>query len=329
MPGASATKVFAAPAFRAALALLFVLLIGIVFNGEGAFFKLGTHRDALRQISVYGCLACGLTLVVLSGGIDLAVGSVLAVVAVFFSLATIHWEWSPWLSVPACLLMGSALGAVSGALVSWGRLQPFIATLAVMVAGRGLAKTISGGEKVSTAVRDAQGNYQYVEVPGVFRGIDSRVLGDNVSVVTLIFLACFAVTWLVLAYRPWGRHLIAIGGNERAARYSGVPVEWAKFWAYVASGFFAAVAGLAQAAQEQQGDPEAGQGYELTAIAIVVLGGTSLMGGRGGVGLTFIGMLTIGYLEKILSINAVPESTRLMLTGGIIVLAVLAQRSRH
>jgi ribose transport system permease protein len=99
--------------------------------------------------------------------------------------------------------------------------------------------------------------------------------------------------------------------------------------AYVASGLFAAVAGLCQAAQEQQGDPEAGVGYELIAIAMVVIGGTSLAGGRGGMGLTLLGVLTIGYLEKILSINAVPEAARLMLTGVVIVVAVLTQRSRR
>jgi len=105
-----------------------------------------------------------------------------------------------------------------------------------------------------------------------------------------------------------------------------VPVRISKVLAYAASGLFAAIAGICQAAQEQQGDPEAGVGYELTAIAIVVIGGTSLAGGRGGIGLTILGTLTIGYLEKILSINAVPEASRLMLTGAIIVVAVLAQR---
>ncbi|MGV3614656.1 MAG: ABC transporter permease [Fimbriimonas sp.] len=322
-------KFLATPAVRAAIALIIVLAFGVIFNGDGAFFKVGTHRDAIRQISVYGCLACGLTLVVITGGIDLAVGSVLALVAVLFSLTSIHWGWSPWLAVPVCLSLGAVCGAVSGALSAWGRLQPFIATLAVMVAARGFSKTVSGGEKVSTAVKAADGNYQYVDVPGIFRAIDSRVLGGNVSVVSLIFLVCLGITWLLLARHRWGRQLYAIGGNEEAARLSGVPVAKAKFMAYVMSGVFAAIAGLCQAAQEQQGDPEAGAGYELTAIAIVVLGGTSLMGGRGGVGLTLLGMLTVGYLEKILSINAVPESTRLILTGAIIVVAVLAQRSRR
>jgi ribose transport system permease protein len=119
-----------------------------------------------------------------------------------------------------------------------------------------------------------------------------------------------------------------MGGNEEAARLSGVSVKTTKIIAYAVSGLLAALAGICQAAQEQQGDPEAGIGYELTAIAIVVIGGTTLAGGRGGLGLTLLGTLTIGYLEKILSINAVPEASRLMLTGAIIVIAVLAQRRR-
>lgn len=321
-------RLLATPAVRAILALALVLACGVVFNANGAFFRIGTHRDALRQISVYGLLACGMTLVVISGGIDLAVGSVLAFVAVFFSLASLHWGWSPWLAVPISLVLGAACGLVSGLLTAYGRFQPFIATLAVMVTARGLAKQISGNEKVSTAIATPGGSMRYVDVPPTFRAIDSRVLGDNVAVVTLIFLVVFALTWTLLARHRWGRELYAIGGNEEAARLSGVPVARAKTLAYVLSGAFAAVAALCQAAQEQQGDPEAGAGYELTAIAIVVIGGTSLTGGRGGVGLTLVGMLTIGYLEKILSINAVPESTRLILTGAIVALAVLAQRSR-
>jgi ribose transport system permease protein len=323
------TRFWAIPASRALVALVFVLVLGCVFNADGAFFKAGTHRDALRQASVFGILACGMTLVIISGGIDLAVGSVLGFLAVAFSLMSIHWGWSPWISVPACLVLGLACGAISGGLASWCGIQPFIATLAMMVFARGLAKTISGGMKVSTAVKSADGTFHYVDVPGVFRFIDSRILDGKVSVVTLIFLACAAVAWVALARHYWGRYLYAIGGNEDAAYLSGVPVKVTKLLAYAASGLLAAVAGICQAAQEQQGDPEAGIGYELTAIAIVVIGGTTLSGGRGGIGLTLLGTLTIGYLEKILSINAVPEASRLMLTGAIIVVAVLAQRRRR
>lgn len=322
-------RLWANPGSRALMALVLVWVLGCVFNADGAFFKFGTHRDALRQASVFGLLACGMTLVIISGGIDLAVGSLLALVAVSFSLMSIHWSWPPWLSIPLCLAIGMACGGVAGGLTAWFRIQPFIATLAMMVFARGLAKTVSGGMKVSTAVQNADGTYRYVDVPGIFRWIDSRILGGNLSVVTAIFLVCALVTWIALAQHRWGRQLYAIGGNEEAARLSGVPVHLTKVLAYVASGLMAAVAGLCQAAQEQQGDPEAGAGYELTAIAIVVIGGTNLMGGRGGIGLTLLGTLTIGYLEKILSINAVPEASRLMLTGIIIVVAVLTQRRRR
>ncbi|MCP5527422.1 MAG: ABC transporter permease [Verrucomicrobiales bacterium] len=317
------------PASRALLALLLVLALGCVFHSDGAFFKAGTHRDALRQASVYGILACGMTLVIISGGIDLAVGSVLALVrrAVLADHHSLGLVAVAGHSVRADRGRGLRPGiGRSGA--GW-RIQPFIATLAMMVFARGLAKTVSGGMKVSTAVQQADGTYQFVPVPAIFRGIDSRVLGGNLSVVTLILVACALLAWLALARHRWGRHLLAIGGNEEAARLSGVPVTRTKILAYAASGLFAAVAGICQAAQEQQGDPEAGVGYELTAIAIVVIGGTSLMGGRGGMGLTLLGMLTIGYLEKVLSLNAVPEASRLMLTGAIIVLAVLAQRRRR
>ena len=315
-------------AARALLALLLVLLIGCWFNADGAFFKMGTHRDALRQSSVFGILACGMTLVIIGGGIDLAVGSVLALIAVSFSLTSIHWSWYPLLSIPLCVFFGSACGGVVGSITAWFRIQPFIASLAMMVFARGLAKTISGGMKVSTALLNSDGTYRYAEVPEIFRLIDSRILGGNVSVVTVIFAFCTAITWIFLARHRWGRQLYAIGGNEEAARLSGVNVHITKLIAYVASGALAAVAGICQAAQEQQGDPEAGAGYELTAIAMVVIGGTPLTGGRGGIGLTLLGVLTIGYLEKILSINAVPEASRLMLTGAIIVVAVLAQRRR-
>lgn len=319
-------ELLAGPVARALLALLLVLVLGMVFHADGTFFKLASHRDALRQSSVFGLLACGMTLVIITGGIDLSVGSVLALIAVCFSLLSIHWGWPAWLAVPVCLLIGAACGVTSGALTACWGVQPFIATLAMMVFARGLAKQVSGGTKVSTAVRNADETYSYVGVPPVFDVLDSHVLWDNISVVTLVFLACAALAWVLLARHRWGRQLYAIGGNEEAARLSGVPVRRAKILAYALAGTLAAVAGMCHAAQDKQGDPEAGAGYELTAIAMVVVGGTSLMGGRGGVALTLLGILTIGYLEKILSINSVPEASRLMLTGAIIIAAVLTQR---
>jgi ribose transport system permease protein len=314
----------ATPAARALIALALILLLGVIFNSNGTFFKSAIHRDALREASIYGILACGMTLVIISGGIDLAVGSVLALVAVSFSIFTINWGWSGWLAIPAVLLLGACTGAISGSLTSWGRLQPFIATLAMFTFARGLAKYLTGGSKVLPKMAE---DYT-VNYPPVFTGIDQRILGGNVSVVTLIFIACALFSYVLLARHRFGRQLYAVGGNEKAAALSGVPVNRVKTTAYVLSGFFAAVAGICQSAQERQGDPNTGAAYELTAIAIVVIGGTNLMGGRGGIGLTVLGTLTIGYLSKILSINQYSDAGRQMLTGLIIVIAVLAQRKR-
>ncbi len=316
------------PVVRALAALIIVIMIGMVFNADGAFYKWGTHRDTLRAVSVFGILACGMTLVIISGGIDLAVGSILALTAVVFALMSIHWHWSGWLAVPLSLLIGGACGVASGVFIARCSVQPFIATLAMMVFARGVAKWISGGQKISTAIQLPDGAYEYVPPPPIFQFIDSKVLAGNVSVVTLIFLLCLVVSGIVLHKLRPGRYLYAIGGNEEAARLSGVPVSLMKILAYGISGLFCGVAGICQACQEIQGDPETGMAYELSAIAMVVIGGTSLNGGRGGMWLTLIGVLTIGYLDKILSINAVGEDKRLMLTGAIIIAAVLLQKTR-
>ncbi len=317
---------FASSPFRAFASLLLVVVVGAVFNGDGSFFQWTTHRDMLRQVSVYGILSCGMTLVIISGGIDLSVGSVLGSSAVIFSLLTIHWGWPAGSAIGLTLLAGLVLGSLSGLIIAYFRVQPFIATLAMMVFARGLAKLISGGQKVSTAVQQADGSYAYVDVPQIFNTISARIAADNIAVVTVILFVCILVCWLILSKHTMGRYLYAIGGNEEAAHLSGVPIRTIKTMVYALGGLFSAIAGICQAAQELQGDPEAGNAYELSAIAIVVIGGTSLRGGEGSIWLTLIGILTIGYLEKILSINAVGEESRLMLTGLIIVGAVLLQK---
>ena len=316
------------PVARAALALLVILVLGAIFNADGAFYAWSTHRDMLRQVSVYGILACGMTLVIITAGIDLSVGSVLGLVSVLFSMMSIHAGYPAYIAVPVCLLAGAACGMASGVFIARYALQPFIVTLAMMVFARGLAKYLSDGQKVSTYRQLSDGSFESVPLPDIFALLDSRILGGNVAVVTMVFLGCVLIGWLLLSHFRAGRYLYALGGNETAARLSGVPVGRYKVLAYGMSGLFAAIAGMCQAAQETQGDPEAGATYELTAIAIVVIGGTSLMGGQGGIMLTLLGALTIGYLEKILSLNAVGEASRLMLTGGIILAAVLLQRRR-
>lgn len=315
------------PAVRAVLPLLAVLVVGAIFNREGAFFEWQTHRAMLREISVHGILACGMTVVIITAGIDLSVGSVLALAAVSFALFSMPMGWSAWLGVPAVLLVGALAGAVNGVLVAVPRIQAFIVTLASMVFARGLAKQLADGKKVTSSFQAADGGFVSVPQPAIFDAIDARVLGGNISVVTLVFLVAAAVTWLILTRLNVGRYLYAVGGNLEAARLAGVPVRATLIFAYAFAGLLSAVAGICQAAQETHGDPETGMGYELDAIAMVVLGGTSLMGGRGGVGLTLVGALTLGYLQKVLSLNAYSTEARLMLTGVIIVAAVLFQMS--
>jgi ribose transport system permease protein len=315
------------PYTRALLALAIILALGVIFNADGAFFKWDTHRDMLRHIARYGILACGMTIVIIGGGIDLAVGSILGLTAVVSALLMIHMQYSPWIAVPICLFLGMACGAASGSVIARFNVQPFIATLAMMVFARGLAKYLCEGQKVAQSVKIGD-SYEFLPLPAFYDLLNARILGGHVPVVLLVFAACLAISWVLLSRLRSGRYLYAIGGNEDAAHLSGVPVSRIKILAYAMSGLFAAVAGILQAANETQGDPEAGVTYELTAIAIVVIGGTSLMGGRGGILLTLLGTLTIGYLEKILSINAVTEDRRLMLTGFIIVAAVLLQRGK-
>ncbi len=316
------------PVARALLALLLILLLGCVFNVDGAFFKWSVHRDMLRQVSVVGILACGMTVVIISAGIDLSVSSVLALAAVCFAKFTLPFGWPALLAIPAVLAIGVASGALSGLVIARFRIQPFIVTLAMMVFARGYAKYLSGGKKIANYVVEPDGASRVLEYPAIYDFLDGKILGGNLSIVTIVFALSVLATWVLLARLRIGRHVFAVGGNEEAARLSGVPVRRTLIMAYALSGLFAAVAGICQAAQETHGDPETGLGYELDAIAMVVIGGTSLMGGKGSVVLTLMGVLTIGYLQKILSLNAAPEATRLMLTGAIIICAVLFQRRR-
>lgn len=319
-------KLLRSPVALALVPLVVVLLLGCLFHHEGAFFAWGTHRDMLREISVHGILACGMTVVIITAGIDLSVGSVLAVCAVAFAYLLMPLGWGSMLAIFLVLGVGLGLGAINGAIVARYDIQPFIVTLAMMVFARGVAKLISGGRKVTNYVLDGDGAGQLVDLPPIFGVIDDKVLGGNLSIVTIVFATVAGLTWLLLARLRIGRWFYAVGGNAKAARLSGVPVGRTLLCAYAYCGLTAAIAGICQAAQETHGDPETGMGYELDAIAMVVLGGTSLMGGRGGVLLTLVGALTLGYLQKVLSLNAFSTDTRMMLTGAIIVAAVLFQR---
>jgi len=309
---------------RGLWALVAVLIVGAVFPGLsgrsklGAFFTWDYHRDMLRYYSIHGILACGMTVVILAAGIDLSVGSVLGMTGMLFAHLMINLRLSPLLGIPVTLLGGTAAGLLSGAVITRFKIQPFVATLAMMVSARGLAKFIGGGRKIQAGTQP---------LPPIFEQISSQILNNNVAIVTIIFLLSVAVFWIILNRTRFGRHLLAVGGNEEAARLSGVRVNLVKATAFGISGLMSAVAGVCFAARTYYGDPEAGTGYELTAIAMVVIGGTSLMGGRGGILLTLLGTLIIGYIEKILSINGVEIAYRFMVEGAIIVAAVIIQQT--
>ncbi len=300
----------------ALLGLLVVLVVGSIFNASGIFFRAGTHADMLWQNGAYGILACGLTLVIIAGGIDLAVGSVVALTGVIVSILVMRHASPGWWAIPTAVLVGGLSGTISGVVIAFVRVQPFIATLAMMAFARGLAKHISGGQVVT--------KYPY---PPLIESLNSsfEIAGFKLSLHVVVF-ACVAVaTLLFLRCTTRGVHVYAVGDSERAAQYAGVPVRFTKVMVYALCGSLAGLAGVFFCAIERQGNPDGGVGYELTAIAMVVVGGTPLSGGKGGIVLTVLGTLTIGYLRKILDINAVETAMQLMITGGIIVLAVLAQ----
>lgn len=305
--------------FFALIGLLIVAVVGCVFNADGVFFRAGTHADTLWQNGAYGILACGMTVVIISGGIDLAVGSVVALSGVAFAILVMRHGAAGYWAIPAAVAVGAMTGVVSGSLVAFVRVQPFIATLAMMAFARGLAKHLAEGQVVT--------KYPY---PDLIESLNASfdIGGFKLSIHVAIFLVCAALTLFFLRATVYGVHVYAVGDNETAARYAGLPVRRIKVLAYALCGAFAGLAGVLFCALERQGNPDGGVGYELTAIAMVVVGGTPLSGGRGGIVLTVLGTLTIGYLRKILDINAVDTAMQLMITGGIIILAVLAQGFR-
>lgn len=304
----------------ALIGVVLVAVIGCIFNADGVFFRAGTHADTLWQMSAYGVLACGLTVVIIAGGIDLSVGSVVALSGVGFAMLVMRHASPGVVAVPAAAAVGALAGLVSGLLIAFVRVQPFIATLAMMAFARGLAKYFADGQVIT--------KYPYPRLLEVLN-TNFDLGGFKLSLHTVVFIACAGLTLALLRSTCWGVHAYAIGDNETAARYAGVPVRLTKVLAYSLCGAYAGLGGVLFSALERQGNPDGGVGYELTAIAMVVVGGTPLAGGRGGIALTVLGTLTIGYLRKILDINAVETAMQLMITGGIIVLAVLAQGFRR
>jgi ribose transport system permease protein len=305
-------------------ALLVIILLAIVFSpvafdGTRIFLEFGNLTDILRQVSIIGILALGMTFVILTGGIDLSVGSLLALATSVVALVLTRSHWAIGvpltitLAIAATLAACAAMGTLTGAVIARFDMQPFVVTLAGMIGFRGLAKWLSNNANIDIGFGQ--------DVASVFAGI-FRAKAVMISIYALLAI----VFGFLLSRTVFGRHVRAIGDNERAARYAGLPIRRVKIIVYMLSGLLSGVAGILYAAENHQGNPNSGVAYELDAIAAAVIGGTRLSGGRGTISGTIIGTVMIGVLTNILRLNNVESNVEMMLKAVIIVLAVALQR---
>lgn len=313
--------------FQSFFGLFAVFVAAIVFSPrrDGAILFLTSDNlfNVVRAVSEIGIVAVGMTFVILIGGIDLSVGAVLGLSAVGTAVLLVNDGFSVALTVLVVLAVGLVFGLLQGlASVQFG-IQAFIVTLAGLQIARGLARIWSGGQGVAIAY--GQGPH---EAPVAFSLLGERTFGGVVPIPALFFVAVAALAIVFLRVSAFSRHLYAIGGNEKAAWLSGVPVKRVKVLIFGISGLLAALAGIIHAGQLNQGSPNDGSGYELDAIAAVVIGGTSLSGGRGSVIGTVTGALLLGVLNNILALNNIDSNVQLLIKGLVIIFAAGLQRLR-
>ncbi len=287
------------------LAALVILVIAASLLSD-RFLTIPNLLNVLRQVAIVGILAIGMTFVILTRGIDLSVGSILGISVVLY--AGLIDKFGMAVAIPVGLGAAMLAGLVNGLGVAAAGIPPFIMTLGMLSFARGLAFIYTGGTPVPI-------------LDEAFYNLGNGYL-LGVPIPSLILVAALIVSGLILFLTPFGRSVYAIGSNEEAARLSGVPVRAYKTIVYVISGGVAGLAGLVYASQLSIGTPIAGQGYELDAIAAVVVGGTSLFGGRGSVGGTFLGTLIIGVLANILNLTGVDPYVQQLFKGALIVVAV-------
>jgi ribose transport system permease protein len=297
--------------------LIGLVALGVIFSfSTTAFLSVRNLLNVLDQVTVLGILSIGMTAVIILGGIDLSVGSVLA-----FSMMIMGWlshdcNLPILVSVVAALVIGGLCGWVNGALVTRAKLPPFIATLSMMTIARGLANIITDGRQI-------------VGYPDWFDSFaTTRYFGFLSLTVTLAVLLVIA-SWIFLRYRAAGRSLYAIGGSAEVARLAGIRVRHMTSWVYVASGLLSGLAGIVLASRLDSSQPSAGLGYELDAIAAVVIGGASLSGGVGGIGGTVVGVLIIGVLHNGLNLTGVSPFIQQIVIGVVIALAVSSDTLRR
>lgn len=295
-----------------------LLLIVVVSILSPSFLSTRNILNILRQTSVNAIIAAGMTFVILTGGIDLSVGSVLALSGAFAASLLASGQ-SIIVAVIAAIVVGAVVGFLNGFVIAKGKLQPFIATLATMTILRGVTLVFTDGKPItlgSNALAMAFGKIG----GGTILGVPSPVI-----ITILVFITCY----YILNYTKMGRYTYALGGNEEATKLSGLNTDRIKIWVYTISGILSAVAGIIITSRLYSAQPTAGTGYELDAIAAVVLGGTKLTGGKGKISGTIIGALIIGVLSNALNILDVSSYYQMMVKGIVILIAVLLDRKSN
>lgn len=293
-----------------------VIMCAVAAAVSDAFLNPFNLINVMRQVALFGIVSIGMTFVILTAGIDLSVGSIVAVVAVVSAMMLDSGVPIPLVLI-AGLLLGAAAGAVNGAGIAIGKIPPFIMTLGTMVIGRGLAMTISDGHPIHfRAVADqfswlGQGHWLGLPVP------------------VWIFAAVAAAAGGILKYTALGRNIYAVGSNPEAARLAGIDVRSTIFSVYLISGFLAGLTALIFISRLTVGEPVAGTGLELEAIAITVIGGTSLFGGEGRISGTILGAAILAVLANILNLFGVSPFTQQIVKGCIIIAAVLFEMTRR
>ncbi|MGM0725052.1 MAG: ribose ABC transporter permease RbsC [Bacillota bacterium] len=292
-----------------------IILVAIVSILNSAFLEPLNILNLLRQISINALIAFGMTFVILTGGIDLSVGAILALSSAL-TAGFIVSGMDPILAIIVGCIIGAILGMVNGLLITKGKMAPFIATLATMTIFRGLTLVYTDGNPIT----GLGSNYAFqLFGRGYFLGI---------PVPAITMLLTFIVLWVLLHKTPFGRRTYAIGGNEKAALISGIKVPRVKIMIYSLAGFMSALAGAILTSRLNSAQPTAGTSYELDAIAAVVLGGTSLSGGRGRIVGTLIGVLIIGVLNNGMNLLGVSSFYQSVVKGIVILIAVLLDRKK-
>lgn len=297
------------------LALIVLALITTVMNPS--FLDPNNLLNLLRQVSINGLIAFGMTFVILTGGIDLSVGAILALTSAL-SAMMITSGVPTLIAMLIGIIFGGLLGGLNGLLITKGGAAPFIASLATMTIFRGATYVFTDGNPITSKVMNDSFIFQFIG-RGYFFGIPVPVI---------IMLISFLILYMLLHKMTFGRKTYALGGNEKSAFVSGIKVNLTKTWIYVISGIMSSAAGMILISRLSSAQPDAGTGFEMDAIAAVVLGGTSLAGGRGRIFGTLIGALIIGTLNNGMNLIGISSFYQQIVKGIVIIIAVLIDRRK-